>query len=236
MMSPRRLDFGHLVDVALDDDGAGHAADGLHGGGSVAVRVVPIEPGWMIRGQLEHVVVARAGHDVNHRRLGVSRSQRLEQMGRDVEPVHVQVGRVQLMGNVVVARPAAGIIGGQRVLHADPQRLSWTRDNRWPRHLPVVAAQLRTQAVQRLVMPLCFQSLEAGAALAAGCARRSFHGPHTACGQRRRHGGGPQQENFPSIYRARYLGHHCRLSPSVAKPCYLSPAFGQTAGSACGFM
>ena len=66
------------------------AAHALDGAGTVGMGMVPIESGGMILRQLEHVVEGFPRHDVNHRRLRIGGSQRLEQVWRHVESMHVR--------------------------------------------------------------------------------------------------------------------------------------------------
>jgi hypothetical protein len=55
-------DLGHAGKIALDDDGARHAAGDLHVGAAVMVRVIPVGAARMVLGQRDLDVVLLARH------------------------------------------------------------------------------------------------------------------------------------------------------------------------------
>jgi hypothetical protein len=58
MIRSRLGDLGHIGEVALDDDGAHHAARHLHIGRAVEMRMVPVGAARVVRGQRDLDVVA----------------------------------------------------------------------------------------------------------------------------------------------------------------------------------
>ncbi len=83
-------DLGHIGEIALDDDGAGHAARHLHVGRAVVMRMVPVGAARVVCGQRDLDVVRLARHHRAHDVVG-------DAARAAVRAVEVEVRIVELM-------------------------------------------------------------------------------------------------------------------------------------------
>ena len=98
----RSGDFGHVGEVALDDDGAHHAARHLDVGAAVVMRVIPVGAPGVVLGQVDLDVV------------GMARGHRTHDIVRDaararMRAVEVEVGVVELVRIADVGRQVIAV-------------------------------------------------------------------------------------------------------------------------------
>src|SRR5690348_2752849 len=97
-------------------------------------------------------------------------------MRNHVEPVQMQVRRIEHVRDIVAAVPSLRIDGRKGVLHTYSQCLTLPRLDQFARHVAVVATQLATRAVDGLLDEFAFEvkntRLMAGVSppLRSGCA------------------------------------------------------------------
>ena len=136
-------DLRHAREVAFEDDRARHAARDLDVRRAVTMGVIPVRAGRMggRDGDLDLVGLPRfhlAQHVVG------------DAVGTHMQAVGVQVGRVDAIREVVVARLWIAV-GRQLVDEANAQHVAGTHAKRRPRRRALVGAQMETVPADVLI-------------------------------------------------------------------------------------